>query len=214
MLSWKKHCWCKNHISVWSLFFINFAQVTIKMTKSEKVTREILHFSLRVFCQLFWAALMAESSQNCSLNGTRPIPAMLTHQHFDKVKCPSTAGHYPSSVFSPNVIERHREVTSYRGFHVDCTAEQPETLLIPMQTQSLGQLGLSYSRGICWRMRLAPCCHTGMLLLSKGSMKQNCPNFGSSQHFGLTSVNTEAVWQRRAEFNNPLRNHEQHYVSC
>lgn len=129
---------------VFFFFFLNFVQVTIKISRSEKVTREILHFSLRIFYQLFWAVLMAESSQNCSLNGTWPIPAMLTHQHFDKVKCPSIAGHYPSSVFSPNVIERQREVTSYRGFRIHCNAEQPETLLVPMQTQSLGQLTL------CW----------------------------------------------------------------
>lgn len=59
---------------------------------------------------------------------------------------------------------------------------------------------------------LAPCCHTGMLLLSKGSTKQNCPNFGSSQHLGLTPVKTEAVRQWRPEFNSPLRNDELHYI--
>lgn len=112
MLSWKKHCWCKNRISVWSLF-LNFVQVIIKMTRSEKATREILHFSMRVVCQLFWAAVKAESSQNCSPDGPQPIPAVLTHQHFDKVKCPSIGGHSLSLVFCPNAIERQREVTSY-----------------------------------------------------------------------------------------------------
>lgn len=33
--------------------FFNFVQVTIKMTRSQEVTREILLFSLRVVCQLF-----------------------------------------------------------------------------------------------------------------------------------------------------------------
>lgn len=65
------------------------------MTRPEKVTREILHFSLRVVCQLLCAASTAESSQNWSPDGTQPTAAMLTHQQFYKVKCPSTAGPLP-----------------------------------------------------------------------------------------------------------------------
>lgn len=96
------------------------------MTRSEKVTREILHFSLRVVCQLFWVAAAAESSQNCSLDGVWPIPAVLIHQHFVKVECPSTAGYYPALVFCPDAIERQREPTPHLGSHIHSTLNNLE----------------------------------------------------------------------------------------